>query len=291
MIVAHSFSFGDAAFQVAPEFPNANFAGGGIKKMAKNVADYDQPFYQYRVTPSTVNVRPGGSTPIEVFALRHDGFNGPIQLSLAGDPRGLRLSGARIPPGRHRIRCTLTAPPTTPPGPLQLTLRGRALTADRTLDHPATPADDMMQAFLWRHLAPARLWLACVGPPKTRRPPVTIAGKLPVRIPAGGSADVTLKVPKWLVDRDLQLTPSDPPDGLAVSPPPPPPARGPPPPPEVAPEALEVDDSPSIVVPAPGTNTLVKEARPLGRTTRTNCPHARHRQTLSGRDRQCRGRL
>ncbi len=47
MIVAHSFSFGDAAFQVASEFPNANFAwGGGIKKMAKNVADYDQPFYQ-----------------------------------------------------------------------------------------------------------------------------------------------------------------------------------------------------------------------------------------------------
>lgn len=183
-----------------------------------------RPDFELRVTPSTVNLRPGGSTPIEVFALRHDGFNGPIQLTLAGDPRGLRLSGARIPPGRHRIRCTLTAPPTTPPGPLQLTLRGRALTADRTLDHPATPADDMMQAFLWRHLAPARLWLACVGPPKTRRPPVTIAGKLPVRIPAGGSADVTLKIPKWLVDRDLQLTPSDPPDGLAVSPPHPAPA-------------------------------------------------------------------
>lgn len=47
MIVAHSFSFGDAAFQVAQEFPKTNFAwGGGIKKTAKNVADYDQPFYQ-----------------------------------------------------------------------------------------------------------------------------------------------------------------------------------------------------------------------------------------------------
>jgi simple sugar transport system substrate-binding protein/basic membrane protein A len=47
MIVAHSFSFQDAAFTVAEEFPNANFAwGGGIKRTAKNVADYDQPFYQ-----------------------------------------------------------------------------------------------------------------------------------------------------------------------------------------------------------------------------------------------------
>jgi basic membrane protein A and related proteins len=47
MIIAHSFSFGDAAFQVAQECPKANFAwAGGIQKMAKNVADYDQPFYE-----------------------------------------------------------------------------------------------------------------------------------------------------------------------------------------------------------------------------------------------------
>lgn len=47
MIVAHSFSFQDAAFQVAEEFPDANFAwGGGIGRTAKNVADYDQPFYE-----------------------------------------------------------------------------------------------------------------------------------------------------------------------------------------------------------------------------------------------------
>jgi basic membrane protein A len=47
MIVAHSFSFQDATFQVASEFPNINFAwGGGINRTAKNVADYDQPFYE-----------------------------------------------------------------------------------------------------------------------------------------------------------------------------------------------------------------------------------------------------
>lgn len=47
MVVAHSFGYGDAAFQVATEYPNANFAwAGGINKTAKNVADYDQPFYE-----------------------------------------------------------------------------------------------------------------------------------------------------------------------------------------------------------------------------------------------------
>jgi simple sugar transport system substrate-binding protein/basic membrane protein A len=47
MIVAHSFSYQDAVFEVAEEFPDTNFAwGGGIDRTAKNVADYDQPFYE-----------------------------------------------------------------------------------------------------------------------------------------------------------------------------------------------------------------------------------------------------
>jgi simple sugar transport system substrate-binding protein/basic membrane protein A len=47
MIVAHSFSYQDAVFEVAQEFPETNFAwAGGINHTAKNVADYDQPFYE-----------------------------------------------------------------------------------------------------------------------------------------------------------------------------------------------------------------------------------------------------
>ena len=47
MIVAHGFGYQDGVFQVAEEFPDVNFAwAGGINHTAKNVADYDQPFYQ-----------------------------------------------------------------------------------------------------------------------------------------------------------------------------------------------------------------------------------------------------
>jgi basic membrane protein A len=47
MIVAHSFSFQDATFEVASEFSKVNFAwAGGIGRTAENVADYDQPFYE-----------------------------------------------------------------------------------------------------------------------------------------------------------------------------------------------------------------------------------------------------
>jgi simple sugar transport system substrate-binding protein/basic membrane protein A len=47
LIIAHSFSYGDAVFRVAQDYPNVNFAwAGGMNKTAQNVADYDQPFYQ-----------------------------------------------------------------------------------------------------------------------------------------------------------------------------------------------------------------------------------------------------
>jgi simple sugar transport system substrate-binding protein/basic membrane protein A len=47
MIVAHSFSYQDAVFEVAQEYPKTNFAwAGGIDHTATNVADYDQPFYE-----------------------------------------------------------------------------------------------------------------------------------------------------------------------------------------------------------------------------------------------------
>lgn len=47
LIVAHSFSYQDAVFQVSEEFPDVNFAwAGGIGETSENVADYDQPFYQ-----------------------------------------------------------------------------------------------------------------------------------------------------------------------------------------------------------------------------------------------------
>ncbi len=47
VIIAHSFSYWDATFEVAAEAPEVNFAwAGGIQETAANVGDYDQPFYE-----------------------------------------------------------------------------------------------------------------------------------------------------------------------------------------------------------------------------------------------------
>lgn len=47
VIIAHSFSYQDATFEVAAEAPDVNFAwAGGINGTAENVGDYDQPFFE-----------------------------------------------------------------------------------------------------------------------------------------------------------------------------------------------------------------------------------------------------
>ena len=47
LILAHSFSYGDALTEIAPDHPEVGFAwAGGINGVAENIADYDQPFYQ-----------------------------------------------------------------------------------------------------------------------------------------------------------------------------------------------------------------------------------------------------
>ncbi|PRY68818.1 nucleoside-binding protein [Glaciihabitans tibetensis] len=46
LIIAHSFSFGDATLRVAAEFPDAVFMAGTATSNAENVGTYDNPDYQ-----------------------------------------------------------------------------------------------------------------------------------------------------------------------------------------------------------------------------------------------------
>lgn len=148
-----------------------------------------RPDFELRVTPSTVNVRAGGSQAITVYALRHDDFAGEIKLGLIDAPAGFSLSGARVPAGQDKIQLTLNAPGTLRDEPVRLQLGGIATIAGQTVVRTAVPADDMMQAFLYRHLVPAREFLADVS---GRTAPLRVSAKLPLEIPAGGTATLAL---------------------------------------------------------------------------------------------------
>ncbi|MBN1491667.1 MAG: PPC domain-containing protein [Phycisphaerae bacterium] len=174
-----------------------------------------RPDFALRLTPASLNVRPGGAVPLAVYAVRRDGFEGEITLTLKNAPAGFVLDGARVPKGCDRVWMTLTAPLRPLDEPVVLQIEGRATIAGQTLVRSVVPAEDQMQAFFYRHLTPAQsLMVASVGRPG---PPVGLLRAGPVRIPAGGSTQARLRSPRRAALQDLRLDLREAPDGLTLS--------------------------------------------------------------------------
>ncbi len=176
-----------------------------------------RPDFALRVVPSSINVRGGASVPLTVYALRHDGFTNEITLSLADAPRGFKLTGAKVPANQDHVRFTLLAPPVRTEEPLHLSLEGRAFVQGHPVAHPAVPAEDMMQAFAYRHLVPAQELDVAVSGRFMNRMPLRILTATPIRIPAGGTARVRVATPTSGFGKRFQLELNEPPDGLALA--------------------------------------------------------------------------
>ena len=172
--------------------------------------------FALRVAPSSISIRTGGIVAIHVHALRKDGYDGEIEVVLKERNTGFELDGAQIPAGQDSVRMTLKAPPKAPTGPIRLQLEGRARIGGKLVSHPVVPADDVMQAFLYRHLVPSRELTVLVQKARWGMPPIELAGDSPVRIPAGGSAQVRFKTPKRSNLKQVRLELREPPEGLTL---------------------------------------------------------------------------
>jgi hypothetical protein len=175
-----------------------------------------RPDFELRVVPSSINARAGATVPFTVYALRRDGFAGDISLALQDAPPGFLLSGAWVPAGQDQVRLTLTVPPTPTDEPLSLRLAGRAVIDGRETKRLAVPADDMMQAFIYRHLVPAQDLLVAITGPRRFQARVKRLGDEPVKLPAGGTARVRFSMPTGPMVKQVQLTLNEPPEGIAV---------------------------------------------------------------------------
>jgi len=177
-----------------------------------------RPDFELRVVPSSINMRAGASVPITVWAIRKDGFDGEIKLAMKPARSIFKLSGAWIPAGQDQVRLTLTAPRAAMKQPVNLALEGKAAIAGRTLVHQAVPAEDMMQAFIYRHLVASRDLKVDVIGGYAARAPVTLASETPVKIPVGGTAQVRFKRPGRgrPAAAQIQLELNDPPEGITI---------------------------------------------------------------------------
>ncbi|MCX5655241.1 MAG: PPC domain-containing protein [Planctomycetota bacterium] len=175
-----------------------------------------QPDFELRVVPSSINVRGGAAIPVTVYALRRDGFSGDIAISLKDAPAGFTLGGACVPSGQDQVRVTLTAPATPTQEPLSLSWEGRATIQGKEVVRQAVPAEDMMQAFAYRHLVPAQDMKVAVSGRNMAKSQIKIAGDTPVKIPVGGTAKVQFTAPLLAYAKQVHLELSDPPDGITI---------------------------------------------------------------------------
>jgi hypothetical protein len=174
-----------------------------------------RPDFELRAAPSSLNARAGETVPITVYALRRDGFADAIALALKDAPSGFKLSSGPVPANQDQVRLTLAVPPTPLDEPVNLSLEGRATIQGREIVHPAVPAEDMMQAFAYRHLVTAKELKVAVA---VRRPKAwgSILGAIPVKLVAGGTVWVRIGLPKGTPFGNAQPELSESPDGIII---------------------------------------------------------------------------
>ncbi|MGA2246708.1 MAG: PPC domain-containing protein [Verrucomicrobiota bacterium] len=178
-----------------------------------------RPDFALRLVPSSLSLRTGMSAPLTAYALRRDGFTNAITLDLKDAPKGFSLSGATIGANQDKAQFTLKAPAEPTEAPVTMTLQGRALIGGQKVTHEAAPAEDLMQAFFYRHLVPSKEFAVVVNGPERpfMKDAFKIISDLPVTIPAGGMARVRVSAPPGKFADRFQLELDNPPDGITLT--------------------------------------------------------------------------
>jgi hypothetical protein len=82
---------------------------GGEQYAYRLTARHPRPDFRLTVNPKNPNVPRGGAMPLTVAAVRLDGFDGPIDVTLPDLPSGLHTSGGVIAPGQVSTTLALSA--------------------------------------------------------------------------------------------------------------------------------------------------------------------------------------
>ncbi len=149
-----------------------------------------QPDFEVRVVPSSLSIPLRQSAALSVFVMRKDGYNGPIRIALQNPPAGFSAQAITVAANQTTARLTVRGGTAPTRAPVRLNVVGTARIGNRDAVRAAVPAEDKMQAFLWRHLVPASDLLAVVydrsAPPPAKRALPTRPAAPPVVVAAAG---------------------------------------------------------------------------------------------------------
>ncbi|MCS7239222.1 MAG: hypothetical protein NZ899_13280 [Thermoguttaceae bacterium] len=151
---------------------------GGVECAYRLRISPPRPDFALRVMPSRVVIPSKSSVPLTVFVIRRDGFDQPIVLRCLDLPEGVESPGATIQPNQTSVNLAVRTSLAELRTPVNIRVVGTSKVGEEEISRQAVPAEDRMQAFLWRHLLPAEALPLVVfnpsyRPPETRvRPPI-----------------------------------------------------------------------------------------------------------------------
>ena len=103
-----------------------------------------RPDFRLSVNPRNPNVPLGGSIPVQVVALREDGFDGKIDVTIEDLPKGLRAAPATIMPGQDSTVLLISSDANAQieeAAPLKV--MGKTAAGRETIAHYANPEDKL----------------------------------------------------------------------------------------------------------------------------------------------------
>ena len=142
-----------------------------------------RPDFALYTVPSSVGLRGKGSGAVSVQAVRKDGFAGPIKIGLKDPPSGISATPVSLSPTQDVTRLAVRTTLADTSQPVRLAIEGVAKIGQRDVAHAAVPAEDRMQAFLWRHLVPAEELKVLVFNP-SYQPPAKRVRRTPAPTPS-----------------------------------------------------------------------------------------------------------
>jgi hypothetical protein len=149
--------------------------GGGEEYAYRLRLSAPEPDFALRVVPSSVALRSRSAAAVSVHVIRKDGFTGPIKLGLKAPPEGFSAAPVSLSATQETARLNLKTTLTATQEPVALAIQGSAPIQGREVVRQGVPAEDRMQAFLWRHLVPAEDLRVMVFDPSFQPPPKRVS--------------------------------------------------------------------------------------------------------------------
>lgn len=190
---------------------------GGDEYAYRLMIGKEQPDFQLRVVPSSLRIPRNGTAIATVHAIRSGGFTDEIKFSVRDAPTGIELQRAVIPAGTNVAKIVINAKPKAAEQMMTLDIEGVADCGSRTVRRHAVPAEDMMQAFIYRHLVTAQQLLVQVTEPE----PVSVSLAIPkegfFRAHPGKPLVINASA-QWVANaqKSIKLTLAEPPEWLTL---------------------------------------------------------------------------